>query len=86
VETANNAANTLREINAEANATLANFREVANSTSEQSTASDSIAGSVEKIAQMIEAMASSVNSANQNVQTLERLAVELRDSVAKFRV
>jgi methyl-accepting chemotaxis protein/methyl-accepting chemotaxis protein-3 (ribose and galactose sensor receptor) len=86
VETANNAANTLREINAEANATLANFREVANSTSEQSTASDSVAGSVEKIAQMIEAMASSVNSANQNVQTLERLAVELRDSVARFRV
>lgn len=86
VETANNAANTLREINAEVNATLVNFREVANSTSEQSTASDSVAGSVEKIAQMIEAMASSVNSANQNVLTLEHLAVELRDSVARFRV
>lgn len=86
VETANNAATTLREINTEANATLVNFREVANSTSEQSTASDSVAGSVEKIAQMIEAMASSVDSANQNVQTLEHLAVELRDSVARFKV
>ena len=86
VETANNAATTLREINAEANATLENFREVANSTSEQSTASDSVAGSVEKIAQMIEKMANSVNSANQNVLTLEGLAVELRDSVARFKV
>jgi methyl-accepting chemotaxis protein len=63
-----------------------NFREVANSTSEQSTASDNVAGSVEKIAQMIEEMANSVNSANQNVLTLEHLAVELRDSVARFKV
>jgi methyl-accepting chemotaxis protein/methyl-accepting chemotaxis protein-3 (ribose and galactose sensor receptor) len=86
VETANNAAATLREINTEANATLMNFREVANSTSEQSTASDNVAGSVEKIAQMIEEMANSVNSANQNVLTLEHLAEELRDSVSRFRV
>jgi methyl-accepting chemotaxis protein/methyl-accepting chemotaxis protein-3 (ribose and galactose sensor receptor) len=86
VETANNAAATLREINTEANATLANFREVANSTSEQSTASDNVAGSVEKIAQMIEEMANSVNSANQNVLTLEHLAEELRDSVSRFKV
>jgi methyl-accepting chemotaxis protein len=86
VETANNAANTLHEINGESSATLENIREVANATAEQSIASDSVAGSVEEIAQMIGDMAASVEVANRNVQTLENLAVTLRDSVARFHV
>jgi len=86
VETANSAASTLHEINSESSSTLENIREVANATSEQSIASDNVAGSIEKIAQMIDEMAASVDVANNNVQTLERLAVTLRDSVARFKV
>jgi methyl-accepting chemotaxis protein len=86
VETAHGAAETLRQINAEAGATLENVREVAHSTSEQSIASDNIAANVESIARMTDEMAVSVGAANQTVQSLENLSVQLRESVARFHV
>lgn len=86
VETAAGAAETLHRINAEASNTLENVREVANSTSEQSIASDNIAANVENIARMSDEMAEAVGSANHTVQSLEDLAVQLRESVARFRV
>jgi len=86
VEAANNAASNLNEINREASSTLVNIREVANATAEQSAVSDAVAVNVDKISQMIGEMASSVNVANESVQTLEHLVVALRDSVARFRL
>ncbi len=86
VESADEAAQKLQDINQEAGATLSNIREVAHSTSEQSVASDSVAANIEKIAQMVDEMATSVEVANRNVQALEQLAVDLRGSVNRFHV
>jgi methyl-accepting chemotaxis protein/methyl-accepting chemotaxis protein-3 (ribose and galactose sensor receptor) len=86
VAIANEAAGTLHEINDGASATLENIREVAHSTSEQRIASDSVAANIEKITQMVDEMASSVDVANGNVNALEHLAVELRGSVTRFHV
>jgi methyl-accepting chemotaxis protein/methyl-accepting chemotaxis protein-3 (ribose and galactose sensor receptor) len=86
VEIANEAAGTLQQINEGAGATLENIREVAHSTSEQRLASDNIAGNIEKIAQMVDEMAASVQVANENVAALEQLAVDLRSSVTRFHI
>jgi methyl-accepting chemotaxis protein/methyl-accepting chemotaxis protein-3 (ribose and galactose sensor receptor) len=86
VEVAAEAGQALQEINDGAGKTLANIQEVAHSTEEQREASNNVAVSVEQISQMVDEMARSVEVANGNVQTLEHLAVELRDSVSRFRV
>lgn len=86
VTLADQAASALREINAEASATLLQVKEVAGSTSEQSLASASVAQNVERIANMVEDSAASTKAANGNVRSLESLSRELRDSVAQFRL
>ncbi|WP_283149197.1 methyl-accepting chemotaxis protein [Silvimonas soli] len=86
VEMAGSAATALREINHGANANLERVRDVANAAAEQSLASNSVAGNVERIAQMVEGSTSSVQIANQNVRELELLAAQLRRSVAQFRL
>lgn len=86
VDIAGKAATALREIKHGAGETLTMVREVAGATAEQSQASMSVAQSVERIAQMVEESAEAVRAANGNVQSLESLAVELRASVAQFRL
>jgi methyl-accepting chemotaxis protein/methyl-accepting chemotaxis protein-3 (ribose and galactose sensor receptor) len=86
VAIANDAAQTLQQINAKADSTLESIAQVANATQEQSIASGTVASSVENISQMVEEMAASVAAANNNVQALEALSEELRDSVSKFNV
>ena len=86
VEMAGSAAASLREINSGAATTLDNIREVANATAEQSQASTMVAQNVERISEMVEKSAASVRAAKENVHSLESLASELRDSVAKFRL
>jgi len=86
VSMAEQAAVALRQINAEAAATLSQVREVARATSEQGQASASVAQNVERIAQMVEESANSVRAANGNVHALEALAEELRSSVTQFRL
>ena len=86
VEMAGSAAASLREINSGAATTLDNVREVANATAEQSQASTMVAQNVERISEMVEKSAASVRAAKENVHSLESLASELRDSVAKFRL
>lgn len=86
VESAARAGKSLEEISAGAVRTLNNVEEVAHSTQEQRIASDNVAGSVEQISQMVEEMAMALDVANSNVQALESLSVELRDSVSRFRV
>jgi methyl-accepting chemotaxis protein len=84
VQMAEKAATALRDINREASATLVQVREVATSTTEQSLASASVAENIERISNMVEATAESVGQANSNVQSLERLAQDLKTSVSRF--
>jgi methyl-accepting chemotaxis protein len=86
VDMATQAASALRQINAGAAATFAKVSDVAGATAEQSEASMSVARNVERIAQMVEESAESVRAANDNVQSLESLASELRASVTRFRL
>ena len=86
VDVAANAGKALVEINAGAGKTLVNIRDVAHAVSEQRVASESVAANVEQISQMVEEMAMAVGVANDNVQALEHLAVQLRESVIRFRV
>ena len=86
VEIADEARNSLEAIRNEAGVTLQNLSEVAHSTAEQKGATEDIARSVEQIAQMVDAMAASVVSANESVRSLEHLSGELRQSVQRFQV
>ncbi|WP_035056344.1 methyl-accepting chemotaxis protein [Andreprevotia chitinilytica] len=86
VAMAGEAASALHQISDGAAATLRKIRDVANATAEQSQASNSVAGNVERIARMVEESASAVRAANANVQALEQLAAGLRQSVARFRL
>lgn len=86
VELAEKAAQALREINISARATLEKTREVADAAQEQSQASNSIAGNVERIAQMVEQADASVHSAYDQVRKLDELAKELNQTAARFRL
>jgi methyl-accepting chemotaxis protein len=86
VSIASEAAQTLQQINEKADSTLESIAQVANATAEQSVASGTVASSVENISQMVEEMAASVAAANNNVQALEALSMELRNTVSKFSV
>ncbi|QLI80270.1 cache domain-containing protein [Chitinibacter fontanus] len=86
VEMAGQAANMLREISCGAAETLVKIREVANSTSEQSNASSSLAVNVEQITQMVEDSATSVLAAGQNVHSLEQLSSKLHTAIARFKL
>jgi methyl-accepting chemotaxis protein len=80
------AAAALREINGMARVTLEKTRDVANATQEQSQVSNSIAGNVERIAQMVEESDASVQAAHEQVRSLDELARELTQAAAKFRL
>ena len=86
VELAEKAATALREINSVSRITLEKTREVANSTQEQSEVSNSIAGNVERIAQMVEESDASVQAAHEQVRSLDVLARELNQAAARFRL
>ncbi len=76
----------LQQINEASSVALSNISEVAAATTEQSQASTSVARNVEQVSSMLEESVQSLNAANENVTMLERLACELRQSVARFRV
>ncbi|WP_051534796.1 methyl-accepting chemotaxis protein [Deefgea rivuli] len=86
VEMADRGAAMLREISSGASETLIKIRDVANSTSEQSIASSSLAVNVERITHMVEESAESVRAANENVRALELLAGDLRSAVTRFKL
>lgn len=86
VELAEKAAQALREINEGARATLEKTREVTNAAQEQSQVSNSIAGNVERIAQMVEESDAAVQSAHEQVRQLDELARELNHAAAKFKL
>lgn len=66
--------------------TLERVREIADSTREQSTASTYIAQRVEEISNMVESTSESIRGAADAAVGLERIAVSLKDQIARFRV
>ena len=86
VDLVEKAAQALREINDSTRATLEKTRDVAYAAQEQSQVSNSIAGNVERIAQMVDEADSSVQAANAQVRQLDELAKELNGAAAKFRL
>ncbi len=85
VEAAEGAAEALRRIKGGAQTTLDRVREVAESTKEQSMASDSIAQRVEEIASMVEETTAAMKSDAATASDLERIAGELTQLVSRFR-
>ncbi len=85
VELAQEAAQSLRDIRDGASTTLSRIRDVALATREQSAASNAIAQQVESIAQMVEETSASTQQTAESAQSLERVARDLGDLVARFR-
>ncbi|MEI7430220.1 MAG: methyl-accepting chemotaxis protein [Betaproteobacteria bacterium] len=85
VQAAEAAANTLRQIKDGAQITLERIREVADSTKEQSIASDSIAQKVEEIASMVEETTAAMKSNAETASAMEKIASELTLLVSRFR-
>ncbi len=61
-------------------------REIADATREQSAASTSIAQRVEEISNMVESTSENIRGAADAAVGLERIAVSLKDQIARFRV
>ena len=85
VEAAEQAADTLRQIKDGAQSTLTSIREVADSTHEQSVASNSIAQKVEEIATMVDETTAAMQSTAQIAADLETIAGERTKLVSRFR-
>lgn len=85
VELAQEAAQSLRDIRDGASTTLSRIRDVALATREQSAASNAIAQQVESIAQMVEETSASMQQTAESAHSLERVARDLGDLVARFR-
>ncbi len=85
VQASEGAANSLRQIKEGAQLTLTRVREVAESTKEQSLASDSIAQRVEEIASMVEETTAAMKSTAETAVDMEKIASELNVLVSRFR-
>lgn len=79
------AADALNAIRGGANETLSRAQEVALATREQSTASTAIAGQVENIAQMVEETSATVGSTADSAKSLEKIALDLKTLISRFR-
>ena len=85
VEAAESAADSLRRIKDGAQSTLTSIREVADSTHEQSVASNAIAQKVEEIATMVDETTAAMHSTAETAADLEKIAGELTELVSRFR-
>jgi methyl-accepting chemotaxis protein len=86
VALAASAADALQAIETGARQTLHRVREIADATREQSAASTSIAQRVEEISNMVESTSENIRGAADAAIGLERIAVGLKDQIARFRV
>ena len=86
VSLTNEAAESLAKINEGALNTLVKIRSMVSATQEQSTASQEIARSVEKIAGFAEENSSSIRETSEALHHLEHLAAKLQESVSRFKV
>ena len=85
ISAAEEAATALRQIKDGATTTLEHIREVADSTREQSLASDNIAQKVEEIASMVEETSAAMQASAETAARLEQIAGELNTLVGRFR-
>lgn len=85
VHAAKGVAESLRQIKDGTQTTLDRIREVADSTKEQSIASDSIAQQVEEIASMVEETTAAMKSNAETATDMEKIASELTRLVSRFR-
>jgi methyl-accepting chemotaxis protein len=85
VQAAGSAADSLRQIKDGAQTTLSRIQEVAESTKEQSIASDNIAQKVEEIATMVEETTAAMKSTAETAADMETIAGELTKLVSRFR-
>lgn len=83
---ATEAGEVLRVISAHSERTADAMKEIAAATREQSSASQSVAQGVERIAGMAEQNADVTRKADDQTHGLERLAGELQDNVGRFVV
>jgi methyl-accepting chemotaxis protein len=83
---AGEAAQSLQGINQGAQTTLTKIRDVVHATAEQTSASNSIAANVEKIASMLEEADKSVQGAHGSITALSRMAQDIHEAVARFQV
>jgi methyl-accepting chemotaxis protein len=86
VALAASAADALQAIETGARQTLVRVREIADATREQSAASTSIAQRVEEISNMVESTSENIRGAADAAIGLERIAVGLKNQIARFRV
>lgn len=84
VATSQRISNVLGEINESINQTLAMNREVSSSTQEQQVASNELAQHVEQISGLIKETSESVVSCHQTVINLDKLAIDLNESISFF--
>lgn len=76
----------LESIASEAGESRSRAVEVADATREQAIAANDIAGSVEQVAQMTEETNVTIHSNAENAAQLQKMAGELRDQVAYFKL
>ena len=85
VKAAEGAADALRKIRDGAQSTLNSIRAVADSTKEQSSASNSIAQQIEEVATMVDETTAAMHSNADTAAEMEKIALELSQLVNKFR-
>ena len=85
VSAAQQAADSLLKIQESAQATLERVREVADSTKEQSNASDSIARRVEEVAAMVDETASAMTMTADTAADMQKISTDLSGMVKRFR-
>ena len=86
VHLANTASEALRSIESGTDRTLNNIIEVANATSEQTSASALISQQVEQISQMLEETTVTIRQTAQSAQELEQIAQGLKTQINQFKV
>jgi methyl-accepting chemotaxis protein len=86
VQLVGGASDSLCSIESGANRMLEHIAEVANATSEQSSASTSIAQRVEQISHMVEETTSTIRETAVTATELEQIAQGLRAQINRFKV
>ncbi len=86
VQLANSAYESLQAIADGANRTVDRVRDVANATQEQGVASTAIAQRVEQVAQMVDETTTTIRASAETANQLERIAQNLKQQIAQFRV
>ncbi|WP_171013816.1 methyl-accepting chemotaxis protein [Chitinivorax sp. B] len=86
VELANQAGDSMQQIQSGSNRVLSVVQDISNALKEQSAASTDVARSVERIARMTESNSESVQQTANAARQLEELAAELEGAVSRFKL